>query len=114
MPPRRRGRSRGQFQDESGGQNEDQRSFPSRGHGRRVEDEVDDLTTRVESMEIVMARFQRMSPQIFNDDESSEDADSWLRHITGLFDRVQYDDMLRLSLATFQLRKSAERWWRGA
>ncbi|KZV37429.1 hypothetical protein F511_12447 [Dorcoceras hygrometricum] len=61
-----------------------------------------------------MARFQRISPQIFNGDESSEDADSWLRHITGLFDRVQYDDVLRLSLATFQLRKSAERWWRGA
>ncbi|KZV36862.1 hypothetical protein F511_27971 [Dorcoceras hygrometricum] len=54
MPPRRRGRGRGQFQDESGGQNEDQHSFPSRGRGRRVEDEVDDLTTRVESMEIVM------------------------------------------------------------
>ncbi|KZV30168.1 hypothetical protein F511_20798 [Dorcoceras hygrometricum] len=55
-----------------------------------------------------------MSPQIFNGDESSEDADSWLRHIIDLFDRVQYDDVLRLSLATFQLRKSAEHWWRGA
>ncbi|KZV29681.1 hypothetical protein F511_08392 [Dorcoceras hygrometricum] len=54
-----------------------------------------------------------MSPQIFNGDESSEDADTWLQHITGLFDRVQYDDVLRLSLATFQLRKSAERWWCG-
>ncbi|KZV28080.1 hypothetical protein F511_31928 [Dorcoceras hygrometricum] len=43
MPPRRRGRGRGQFQDDSGGQNEDQHSFPSRGRGRRVEDEVDDL-----------------------------------------------------------------------
>ncbi|KZV48836.1 hypothetical protein F511_15485 [Dorcoceras hygrometricum] len=113
MPPRRRGRGRGQFQ-ESEGQNEDWRSIPLRGRGRRVEDEVDDLTTRVESMEIVMARFQRMSPQIFNGDESSEDVDSWLRYLTGLFDRVQYDDMLRLSLATFQLRKSAECWWRGA
>ncbi|KZV24743.1 hypothetical protein F511_34189 [Dorcoceras hygrometricum] len=57
MPPRCRGRGRGQFQDESGGQNEDQRSFPSRGRGRRVEDEVDDLTTRVESMEIVLVGF---------------------------------------------------------
>ncbi|KZV45104.1 hypothetical protein F511_22126 [Dorcoceras hygrometricum] len=56
MPPRRRGRGRGQFPDESGGQNEDQHSFPSRGRGRRVEEEVDDLTTRVESMEIVMDR----------------------------------------------------------
>ncbi|KZV36534.1 hypothetical protein F511_21883 [Dorcoceras hygrometricum] len=79
IPPRRRGRGRGQFQDESRGQNEDQSSFPSRGHGRRVEDEVDDLTTRVESMEIVMARFQWMSPKIFNGDESSEAADSWRR-----------------------------------
>ncbi|KZV39250.1 hypothetical protein F511_28904 [Dorcoceras hygrometricum] len=63
MPSRRSGRGRGKFQDESGGQNEEQRSFPSRGRGRREEEEVDDLATRVESMEIVMARFQRMSPQ---------------------------------------------------
>ncbi|KZV51412.1 hypothetical protein F511_20576 [Dorcoceras hygrometricum] len=34
MPPRRRSRGRGQFQDESGGQNEDQRIFPSPGRGR--------------------------------------------------------------------------------
>ncbi|KZT76187.1 hypothetical protein F511_46788 [Dorcoceras hygrometricum] len=100
MPPRRRGRGRGQFQ-ESEGQNEDRRSIHLHGRGRQVEDEVDDLTTRVESMEIVMARFQMMSPKIFKGDESSEDADSWLRHITGFFDWVQYDDMLRLSLATF-------------
>ncbi|KZV31957.1 hypothetical protein F511_40499 [Dorcoceras hygrometricum] len=71
MPPRRGGRGRGKFQDESGGQNEDQRSFPSRGRGRQEEDDVDDLTTRVESMEIVMARFQSMSHQIFNGDESA-------------------------------------------
>ncbi|KZV30719.1 hypothetical protein F511_06977, partial [Dorcoceras hygrometricum] len=36
------------------------------------------------------------------------------QHISGLFDRVRYDDERRLSLATFQLRKNAERWWRGA
>ncbi|KZV36907.1 hypothetical protein F511_08719 [Dorcoceras hygrometricum] len=47
MPPIRRGRGRGQFQDESGDQNEDQRSFPSHGHGRREEDEVDNLANRV-------------------------------------------------------------------
>ncbi|KZV27729.1 hypothetical protein F511_03967 [Dorcoceras hygrometricum] len=69
MPPRRRGRGRGQFQ-ESEGQNEDRRSVPLHGRGRNVEDEVDDLTARVDSMEIVMARFQRMSPQVFNSDES--------------------------------------------
>ncbi|KZV46948.1 hypothetical protein F511_06190 [Dorcoceras hygrometricum] len=34
--------------------------------------------------------------------------------VQGLFDRVQYDDDLRLSLVTLFLRKAAERWWRGA
>ncbi|KZV58434.1 hypothetical protein F511_30706 [Dorcoceras hygrometricum] len=65
-------------------------------------------------MDIVIERFQRMNPQVFTGDDSSEDADSWLQKITGLFDRVQYDDELRLSLVTLQLRKDAERWWRGA
>ncbi|KZT75392.1 hypothetical protein F511_47582 [Dorcoceras hygrometricum] len=60
-------------------------------------------------MDVVIARFQRMNPPVFNGDESSEDADSWLRNIIGLFDRVQYDDDLRLNLATLLLRKAAER-----
>ncbi|KZV38663.1 hypothetical protein F511_36110 [Dorcoceras hygrometricum] len=51
----------GQFQESEGQNEDDQRSVPIRGHGRREEEEVDDLTARVESMEIVMARFQRMS-----------------------------------------------------
>ncbi|KZV28241.1 hypothetical protein F511_02111 [Dorcoceras hygrometricum] len=51
---------------------------------------------------------------MFSGDESSSDAESWLQHITGLFDRVRYDDERRLSLATFLLRRGAERWWRGA
>ncbi|KZT75456.1 hypothetical protein F511_47519 [Dorcoceras hygrometricum] len=55
-----------------------------------------------------------MNPPVFNGDDSSEDPDSWLRNIIGLFDRVQYDDGLRLSLVTLLLRKAAERWWRGA
>ncbi|KZV18750.1 hypothetical protein F511_28303 [Dorcoceras hygrometricum] len=114
MPPRRRGRGRGQFQEDSEGQNEDRRSFPSRERDRQGEEEVDELAARMDSMELVMARFQCMSPQVFNGDESSEDADSWLQHIMGLFNRVQYDDELKLSLTTFQLRKGAERWWRGA
>ncbi|KZV17699.1 hypothetical protein F511_31311 [Dorcoceras hygrometricum] len=58
MPPRRRGRGRGQFQ-ESEGQNEDLRSVPLRGRGRRVEDEVEDMTARVDNMEIVMASGSR-------------------------------------------------------
>ncbi|KZT76685.1 hypothetical protein F511_46290 [Dorcoceras hygrometricum] len=114
MPPRRRGRGRGQISEESEGQTEgDQRSFPHRGRGRHVDDEVDELAARVNDMELVIARFQGMNPQVFNGDESSADADSWLQHVTGLFNRVQYDDELKLSLATFQLRKGAERWWRG-
>ncbi|KZV46748.1 hypothetical protein F511_30186 [Dorcoceras hygrometricum] len=32
----------------------------------------------------------------------------------GLFDQVRHHDERKLSLATFQLRKNAERWWRGA
>ncbi|KZV37462.1 hypothetical protein F511_14878 [Dorcoceras hygrometricum] len=55
-----------------------------------------------------------MNPQTFDGDESSSDAESWLQHITGLFDRVRYDDERRLSLTTFQLRKNVERWWIGA
>ncbi|KZV26882.1 hypothetical protein F511_22443 [Dorcoceras hygrometricum] len=87
MPPRRRGRGRGQFQ-ESKGQNEYQHSIPLRGRGRREEDEVDDLAAHVESMELVMVRFQRMSPQVFNGDESSADADSWLQHITVIVPKI--------------------------
>ncbi|KZV27756.1 hypothetical protein F511_38288 [Dorcoceras hygrometricum] len=51
------------------------------------EEEVEVLPTTVERMDVVIARFQRMNPQVFNGDDSSEDADSWLRNITGLFDR---------------------------
>ncbi|KZT76182.1 hypothetical protein F511_46792 [Dorcoceras hygrometricum] len=104
MPPRRRARGRGQFQ-ESEGQNEDRRSAPSRTRSSRdEEDEVEVLPTPVERMDVVIARFQRMNPQVLNGAESSEDADSWLRNITGLFDCVQYDDELCLSLVTLQLR----------
>ncbi|KZV34461.1 hypothetical protein F511_21236 [Dorcoceras hygrometricum] len=112
MPPRRRGRGRGQFE-ESVGQNENRRS--ARSHTRvSDEEEVEVAAPPVERMDVVIARFQRMNPLVFNGDESSEDADSWLRNIIGLFDRVQYDDDLRLSLVTLLLRKAAERWWRGA
>ncbi|KZV21067.1 hypothetical protein F511_12094 [Dorcoceras hygrometricum] len=105
---------KGQFQ-ESEGHNDDRRSAPSRTRSSRdEEEEVEVLPTPVERMDVVIARFQRMNPQVFIGDESSEDTDSWLRNITGLFGRVQYDDELRLSLVTLQLRKGAERWWRGA
>ncbi|KZV35990.1 putative leucine-rich repeat receptor-like protein kinase [Dorcoceras hygrometricum] len=100
MPPRRRGRGRGQFQHESEGQNEEevQHSIPRRGRDRHVDLEVDELAARVGDMELVMARFQRMNPQTFNGDEPSSDAESWLQHITGLFDRVRYDDERRLAI----------------
>ncbi|KZT75464.1 hypothetical protein F511_47511 [Dorcoceras hygrometricum] len=91
-----------------------ERSVPFRRRARQVDDEVDVLAARVEEMELIMARFQCMNPQTFDGEESSSDAESWFQHITGLFDRVRYDDERRLSLATFQLRKNTERWWRGA
>ncbi|KZV49331.1 hypothetical protein F511_22670 [Dorcoceras hygrometricum] len=111
MPTRRRARATKQIPEESEGQNEKiQRSGPVRRRARQVEDEVDVLAARVDEMELIMVRFQRMNPQTFDGDESSSDVKSWLQHITGLFDRVRYDDERRLSLATFQLRKNAERW----
>ncbi|KZV57209.1 hypothetical protein F511_38049 [Dorcoceras hygrometricum] len=77
MPPRRRGRGRGQIPEESEGQNEEvPRSGPFRRRDRQVEDEVDELAVHVDDMELVMARFQRMNPQTFNDDEPSSDAES--------------------------------------
>ncbi|KZV33325.1 hypothetical protein F511_41497 [Dorcoceras hygrometricum] len=97
MPPRRRGRGRGQFQDKSGGQSENQGSFPFRERDRQGEEEVDELAACMDSMELVMARFQRMSPQVFNGDESSEDADSWLQHITGL---TVFSTMMCLDIMT--------------
>ncbi|KZV42688.1 hypothetical protein F511_17956 [Dorcoceras hygrometricum] len=110
MPPRRRGRARRQIPIESEAQNDEgERSIPIRRRGRQVDDEVDILAARIDEIELIMARFQRMNSQTFNGDESSSDAESWLQHITGLFDRVRYDDEHRLSLATFQLRKNAER-----
>ncbi|KZV19786.1 hypothetical protein F511_18785 [Dorcoceras hygrometricum] len=104
----------GQFE-ESAGQNEDRRSASSRSRSRHdEEEEVGDFPPPMERMDVVIAQFKRMNPPVFNGDESSEDADSWLRNIVGLFDRVQYDDDLWLSLTTLLLRKATERWWRGA
>ncbi|KZV14320.1 hypothetical protein F511_19463 [Dorcoceras hygrometricum] len=65
MPPRRRGRGRGQFE-ESAGQNEDRRSARSRTHVSDEEEEVGDLPPPVERMDVVIARFQRMNPPVFN------------------------------------------------
>ncbi|KZV30515.1 hypothetical protein F511_30910 [Dorcoceras hygrometricum] len=78
------------------------------------EEEVGDLPPPVERMDVVIARFQRMNPPVFNGDESSEDADSWLHNVIHIFDWAQYDDELLLRLVTLLLRKAAERWWRGA
>ncbi|KZV25560.1 hypothetical protein F511_21633 [Dorcoceras hygrometricum] len=75
MPPRCRGRGRGQFQEEFEDQNEEvQRIVPRRGRDRKVEIEVDKLAAHVDDMELVMARFQQMNPQTFNGDEPSSDA----------------------------------------
>ncbi|KZV49077.1 hypothetical protein F511_44454 [Dorcoceras hygrometricum] len=105
--------SSGQFQ-ESGGQNEDQYSAPSRTHESSEEGEAEAPPDPVERMNVVIARFQRMNPPVFNGDESSQDADSWLHNVINIFDRAQYDDGLRLRLVTLLLRKTTERWWRGA
>ncbi|KZV15528.1 hypothetical protein F511_02689 [Dorcoceras hygrometricum] len=70
MPPRRHGRGRGQFQ-ESGGQNEDQYSAPSRTHESSEEGEAEAPPDPVEMMDVVIARFQRMNPPVFNGDESN-------------------------------------------
>ncbi|KZV27100.1 hypothetical protein F511_17376 [Dorcoceras hygrometricum] len=68
MPPRRRGRGRGQIPEESDGQTEgDQSSFPRRGRGRQAEDEVDELAARVNDMELVMARWHRVVVQWFRE-----------------------------------------------
>ncbi|KZV58392.1 hypothetical protein F511_25386 [Dorcoceras hygrometricum] len=113
MTPRRRGRGRGQFQ-ESGGQNEDRYSARTQTRESSEEEEVAAMAPPVERMDVVIARFQRVNPHVFNGEESSEDADSWLRNVIFLFDRCQYDDELRLNLVILLLRKAAERWWRGA
>ncbi|KZV58387.1 hypothetical protein F511_15510 [Dorcoceras hygrometricum] len=49
-------------------------------------------SARIDEMELIMTRFQRMNPKTFNGDEFSSDPEFWLQHITGLFDRVRYDD----------------------
>ncbi|KZV26423.1 hypothetical protein F511_14501 [Dorcoceras hygrometricum] len=89
IPPRRRGRARGQIPIESEAQNEEvEHSVPIHRHARQVEDDVDVLVAHVDEMELIMTRFQRMNPQTFHGEESSSDAESWLQHIIGLFDRV--------------------------
>ncbi|KZV27088.1 hypothetical protein F511_14108 [Dorcoceras hygrometricum] len=60
MPPRRRGRSMGLFQ-ESGGQNEDQYSVPSHTLESSGEEEAEAPPAPVERMDVVIARFQRTS-----------------------------------------------------
>ncbi|KZV55228.1 hypothetical protein F511_18887 [Dorcoceras hygrometricum] len=91
MPPRRRGRATRKIPIESEGQIEEgERIIPILRRARQVDDEVDVLAARVDEMELIMARFQRMNPQMFDGDESSSDTESWLQHITGLFDRVRY------------------------
>ncbi|KZV15673.1 hypothetical protein F511_32301 [Dorcoceras hygrometricum] len=90
MPPRCRGRARGQIPIESEGHNDEmERSVPLRRRSIQDEDEIDEMAAHVEEMELVMASFQQMNPQTFNGDEPSSNAESWLQHITGPFDRPQ-------------------------
>ncbi|KZV17175.1 hypothetical protein F511_07935 [Dorcoceras hygrometricum] len=117
MPPRGRGRVRRQIPVKFGAQNVeddvDQHSIPVHKRASQMEDEVDLLASWVDEMELVMARFQRTNPQAFMGANSSADAEAWLKHIVGLFNRVHYIDARRLSLATLKLRSDAQRWWRG-
>ncbi|KZV48078.1 hypothetical protein F511_12628 [Dorcoceras hygrometricum] len=88
--------------------------MPSRGRGRArtqipIESEAQHVGDDVEQHSIPVRRRAR---QTFTEAESSDDADFWLIHIEGLFERVHNDDTRKLSLATFQLRSNSQRWWR--
>ncbi|KZV20766.1 hypothetical protein F511_04124 [Dorcoceras hygrometricum] len=100
MPPRGRGRASRQIPVESGAQNVgddvEKHSIPVRKRARQVDEEVDLLASRVDEMELVIARFRRMNPPTFTGVESSDDAEAWLVHVDGLFERVHYDDVRKL------------------
>ncbi|KZV48080.1 hypothetical protein F511_12630 [Dorcoceras hygrometricum] len=111
MPPRGRGRARRQMPIESEAQNDEvEHSIPVRRRARQVDDEVDMLAARVDKMELIMARFQWMNPQTFNGDESNSNAESWLQHITGLFDRVHYDEVTVMRMNRMFIRWTRTRW----
>ncbi|KZV33198.1 hypothetical protein F511_18214 [Dorcoceras hygrometricum] len=87
MSLRGRGRARRQIPVESGahnvGDDVEQHSIPMHRRARQVDEEVDLLVSRVDEMELVMARFQKMNPKTFSRVEYSDDAESWLIHIEG-------------------------------
>ncbi|KZV54023.1 hypothetical protein F511_38381 [Dorcoceras hygrometricum] len=60
MPPRRRGRGRGQFEESA---------VSARSHTRVSNEEEDEIAAPLaERMDVVIARFQRMNPPVFNAD----------------------------------------------
>lgn len=82
--------------------------------GRAVQDvniEVEQITQRVNDMELVVARFQNQHPPIFCGSEGYEKAESCLRAMNNLFELVEYDSARRVRLVVLQLRDIAERWW---
>ncbi|KZV38731.1 hypothetical protein F511_19529 [Dorcoceras hygrometricum] len=116
MPPRRvRGRTTRRTVEESRapGSDEDveQPSEPLRRRARKAE--VEDVTRQIGEMEFVLARFQRTNPPTFSGTEGGLMVEGWLEHMEQLFDAVEYSQERRLTLAVLQLRKNAQRWWKG-
>ncbi|KZV53436.1 hypothetical protein F511_06983 [Dorcoceras hygrometricum] len=105
MPPRRRGRATRKIPSESEAQNDEdiQRSIPARRRARQVDDEVDVLAARVNEMELIMARFQRMNPQTFDGDESTAIR---CKYTTIATDLIQHN-----LIKTIQLRHEKRRPW---
>ncbi|KZV21158.1 hypothetical protein F511_31638 [Dorcoceras hygrometricum] len=91
-----------------------QSRFPVCSRERQTETEVEQLTHRVDDLGLALANFQWMDPPTFHGVEGGRTAEGWLEHMVGLFDRMQFEDKMRISLATYQLREQARRWWRNA
>ncbi|XP_073038114.1 uncharacterized protein [Primulina eburnea] len=114
-----RGRKGKEVVQESGAQNMDDIDVNARGRRGRptgeavqnVNVEVEQITRRVNDMELVVSRFQNLNPPIFDGSEGNEKAESWLRAMNNLFDLVEYDSNRRVKLVVLQLRDNAERWW---
>ncbi|XP_073050615.1 uncharacterized protein [Primulina eburnea] len=113
-----RGRKGKEVVQESGAQNMDGIDVNARGRRGRptgeavqnVNVEVEQITRRVNDMELLVSRFQNLNPPIFDGSEGNEKAESWLRAMNNLFDLVEYDSNRRVKLVVLQLRDNAERW----
>ncbi|XP_075521524.1 uncharacterized protein LOC142554735 [Primulina tabacum] len=76
-----------------------------------VEHEVDQLTRGMGEMELVISRFQNMSPPRFFGNEDGEKAVAWLKSMKHLFNMLEYTPDLQLKLAICQLKDRAQLWW---